>query len=75
MPRKSVGPKTRLNLEMTPAVRARLEDLRGRTQADSLAEVVRRALAVYDLVLETRASGGDLIIRSGDGREQSVVIL
>lgn len=50
MPRQPSPKKSRLNLEMSQSVRRRLESLRVRTEADSLAEVVRRALAVYDEV-------------------------
>jgi len=39
-----------MNLDMSQAVRDRLERLREDTDAESLADVIRRALAVYDLL-------------------------
>jgi hypothetical protein len=76
MPRISTGePKVRLNLELTDRVRARLEYLRAETQADTLVEVVRRALAIYDTLLSvTRDRGDAVILRSKDGTERELII-
>ena len=75
MPRTSNGPKIRLNLETTEAVRARLEALRTRTGADSLAEVVRKALAVYEFLWDEREKGGVLTVKGEDNRDREVVLL
>lgn len=61
-------PKTRLNLEMTKDVRDRLEALRDAIGADSLGEVVRTALAAYELLFHETQSGGQVVIRSRDGK-------
>lgn len=74
MPRTSRGPKARLNLEMSEEVRARLEGLRQRTDADSLAEVVRRALAVYDLLWSEREGDGRFFIKCPDGQLKEVML-
>ncbi len=74
MPRQA--PKTekvRLNLEVHPAVRDRLERLRDVSGADTLTEVVRRALAVYEVLLE-REARAEIILRSPNG-EAKVVLL
>jgi hypothetical protein len=65
----------RLNLEMNEAVRDRLEELRDITQADSLSEVIRKSLAVYDLLSAERANGAKTYLRYKDGTERELVIL
>lgn len=75
MPRYQIGPKSRLNLELTEAVRGRLEDLRKRTEADSLAEVIRRALAVYEYLWAEREKGRQVVVKDSRKREREVVLL
>jgi hypothetical protein len=67
-------PTSRLNLEMAESVRQQLEQLRDRTQADSLAEVIRRALAVYDFLWTEKDKGNALVVKSERG-EREVVLL
>ena len=76
MPRPSRDRKTarRLNLEMNGAVRDRLEQLRDRIQADSLSEVIRRSISVYDLLSEESAKGAKSYLRYPDGRERELVL-
>ena len=67
--------KVRLNLDMPEKTREQLEGLRERTDADSLSEVVRRALAVYDFLWERKAAGSVTIVRSSDGSETQLQLL
>ncbi len=47
-----------------------------RTQADSLTEVIRRAIECYEvIVIATRVNRGKIIIRKQDGSEEKLVIL
>lgn len=55
-------PKVRLNLTISPSTRERLDGLQARTDADTLTEVIRRALAVYDTLIQAEARGGHLMI-------------
>jgi hypothetical protein len=67
--------KARLNLELPERVRARLEHLRTISEADSITEVVRRALAVYDVVLTAvRERGDKIVLRSADGTEKEIIV-
>jgi hypothetical protein len=75
MPRTSSGPKVRLNLEVSEAVRAKLEELRERTGAESFVEVIRRSLAIYDFLRSEKEEGGTLVLKGRDGREREVVVL
>ncbi len=65
---------SRLNLEMTKATRDRLEHLRDATNADSMAEVIRRALEMYDFVRTEESAGAEVFIRKGN-KETQVKIL
>lgn len=67
--------KERLNLDLPEGAKLRLERLRDSTHADSLSEVVRRALAVYELVSRENIEGSKFIIRSEDGSERHLEIL
>lgn len=65
----------RLNLKMSQATRQQLEHLQVRTGADTLTEVIRRALAVYDLLIEEKDKGATPVLRSEDGKERELVLL
>jgi hypothetical protein len=68
-------PTSRLNLELGEAARQKLEALRDRTQANSLTEVVQRALAVYEFLHAERAKGNALVVKDSHGGEKEVVLL
>ena len=75
MPRKpNPAATSRLTLDLAEPVRKKLEQLKDRTQADSLVEVVRRALAVYAFVWDEKVQGRALVTR-GDGGDREVVLL
>ncbi|MCG8407580.1 MAG: hypothetical protein MI923_20475 [Phycisphaerales bacterium] len=50
-------------------------DLRNLSDAESLTAVIRRSLAVYDLLLHHFHDGGKVILRSEDGSEETLRIL
>ncbi len=72
MPRPaSKEAKVRLNLDLPERVRERLERLQELSEADSLTEVIKRALSVYDALLTaTLEEGGKLVLRKEDGSEE-----
>ena len=76
MPRPaSKEAKVRLNLELPERVRERLERVREMSEADSLTEVIRRALTVYDALLTTtREEGAKVMLRNADGTEKELLI-
>ena len=76
MPRPSrKHPKIRLNLDMPAEIKSQLEDLRDLTHADSMSEVIRRAIAVYDFLLNEKANGGVTIVRLKDGSERQLELM
>ena len=66
-------PTSRLTLEMAEPVRKQLEHLRDQTHADSLTEVIRRALAVYDLLRQAKADGGTIVLHNGDSERELMI--
>lgn len=75
MPRpKQDQEKRKLTLELSLQVRERLSSLQQRSEADSLTEVIRRSLAVYDLLLTARENGEEIIIRSQGGEKRLALV-
>lgn len=67
--------KVRLNLELPERVRERLERVRVMSEADSLTEVIRRALSVYDALLTSALEeGSKVVLRNADGTERELLI-
>ncbi|UQA61423.1 hypothetical protein [Polyangium aurulentum] len=77
MPRRaSEEPKVRLNMELPERLRNRLEQLRVIAEADTITEVVRRALALYDVLMSAMKERGEkVILRGADGAERELFIL
>ena len=65
---------TRLNLAVSEDVRSRIESIRDETHAESVTEVIRRALAVYDFLLTKTEGGAEVFIRK-DGAEKEVILV
>lgn len=63
----------RMNLEMSPKVRERLETLSEESDL-SLSEVVRKSLAVYDLLWGEIQAGGSIVIRNGKHEKEVVIV-
>jgi hypothetical protein len=50
--------------------------LRAQTEADTVTEVIRRALSVYDtLVTLQREEGAVVLVRTKDGQERRLLLL
>jgi len=65
-------PKVRLNLDMPAEVKEKIEALRDANGIESLSEVVRRALAVYELVMSQQAAGTAIVFKPKEGPEQHI---
>lgn len=66
--------RVRLSLEVAESVKDRIDSLIERSDAESMSEVIRRALAVYDKLVDNQSRGGVTILRGKDGREQEVLL-
>lgn len=67
--------RVRLNLAVTPRVKARLEDLLRRTEAESITEVVRRSLAIYEHLVDITSKGGKVILESDSGEQRELQLV
>lgn len=66
MPRLKRTHKTvRLNLELNEKVHEQLLDLKDLTCADSMSEVIRRALAHYNFIISEQNAGNKILIQRG----------
>lgn len=65
----------RINLEVSPRVRDHIKELRKRSDAASLAEVFKKSLALYDLVLTSSAAGGKVVLESPSGEREVIRLL
>jgi len=66
--------RTRLHIDLPLVVKERAEKLRVLTNAESLGEVLRRALAVYDLLV-THRGRSTVVLRDESGKEREIVIV
>lgn len=73
-PKTAIG-FVRLNLSLSPQVRERLYRLRKTTQAGSAADVVAKALAMYDYFVEAKGNGGKMFVKRIDGSVVEVEVL
>ena len=64
----------RLNLEISPGTRDRLERLQKTTEARSMVEVISWALAVYERLVNQEAEGNEVLIRRPNGKEQGLLL-
>jgi hypothetical protein len=67
--------KVRLNLELARDVHEQLQKIQAGTGAASLTEVIRRALSLYDVVVEHTTDGGKVVFRFPDGEEETLRLI
>ena len=67
--------RVRINLEIDSDVREAMAELQHKSGAASATEVIRRSLAIYDLITDHTLHGGKLILRHSDGVDEQLRIL
>lgn len=65
----------RINLEVSPQVREQIKHLREQSSATTLAEVFRKSLALYEMVLDHTQDGGKLVLENENGDREVIRIL
>jgi hypothetical protein len=65
----------RVQMDFEDKAYQRLLDLKARTEAASYAEVVRKALTLYDAAIAARDAGGTCHFRDCKGKSREVIIL
>ncbi|QJE98885.1 hypothetical protein [Luteolibacter luteus] len=64
--------KIRLSFDLPPEAKVLMEDLQERSNASTLTEVFRKALAIYDLFLEQNELNGKIIFESAEGKQETL---
>lgn len=70
MPRPKREPKPRLSLALTPSARARLDRVQALSDAETMSEAIRRALAVYEVMLNAQQNGTEIVLRTKRGERR-----
>lgn len=65
--------KVRIQLELTPAMSAKLEQLVERTGISTRAEVLRRAISIFALLLDEEKAGNRIELVEGDSRKRLII--
>ncbi len=72
---ESAPARIRLNLEYPAAIHQQMQIVQQRSHAASITEMLRRAVALYDLITEHISAGGQVILRNEKGEEEKLRIL
>jgi len=65
----------KLNLSLNPEAKQELDSLKSKTHKSSLVDVIRAALAVYKIVMEHQLSGGRVVLRDANDRDETLRIV
>ncbi len=66
--------KVRITIDLTKGAHTRLRQLRAKTTFTTIAALVRRAVVVFEVLVEARARGDEVVIRSKDGKTTQVLL-
>lgn len=64
-----------MSMDVTPEAKDRLESVQRKSGAGTLIEVFKKAMALYELVLDQQASKGKVILENSDGSREVLRIL
>ena len=67
--------RIRLNLDYPSVIHQKMLIVQQRSHAASITEMLRRAVALYDLITEHISEGGEVILRNDKGDEEKLRIL
>lgn len=62
-------PKNRVQIDLTDAAKTALLILQTKAKKASMRETIVSAIALYELVLDQQASGGEILLRKGGKTE------
>ena len=72
---EDVKKRVRLSLDITKEQKKMMDELQVKTLSGSLAEVIRRAMALFHLVIDVQSEGGKVIIQDADGNQEIIRLL
>lgn len=67
--------RIRLSLDLLPEAKDHLDVVQRKSQAATFVEVFRKALALYELVLDHQASKGKVVLENADGSREVLRVL
>jgi hypothetical protein len=67
--------KVRLSLDVTPEAKEQIEQVQRKSRASTTIEVFRKALALYELILDQQADNGKVVLENADGSREVLRIL
>ncbi len=67
--------KVRINLELPSKLRERIEHIKELSEAESVSEVLRSSLAVYEYLWMEKTRSSEIIIRKENGEEKEIELL
>jgi len=67
--------KVRLSLDLMPEAKAHLDEVQRKSRASTIIEVFKKALALYELVLDQQASNGKIVLENADGSREVLRLL
>jgi hypothetical protein len=73
--RKAENGKSRLNLALSPTVYNRLKALEQETGATSMTDVIAKALALYDCIIDQKKAGHRVLIEDDKKNHRELWIL
>jgi len=68
-------PEARFNLELSKNTKRTIVAIKKATDATSMSEVVRRAIAVYGALVSVRTHGGRIIVKQRDSEVEIELLL
>lgn len=73
--KKKIPDKVRLSLELPEKLRKRIDDVKDLSEAESISEVLRWSLAVYEYLWLEKGKGSEIVIRKKNGKEKELELL
>lgn len=67
--------RARLSLDLDLVAMKGIEDVQARTKTKTITDLIRKAVAFYDVVTAHITGGGKIIFKHVDGREEEIKIL
>ena len=60
---------------MTPEAKEQIEQVQRKSRASTTIEVFRKALALYELILDQQADNGKVVLENADGSREVLRLL
>jgi hypothetical protein len=60
---------------VTPEAKEQIDEVQRKSRASTVIEVFRKALALYDLILDQQAAKGKVVLENADGTREVLRLL